>query len=129
MYTYVYVYQVGGMEEGLDHRRELLELFGIDQDGGLYVLIAGIILIALTVLACCYCKVYDPLKAWTCKKYKKWRAKKPMDVQAPPPDAPLTPEVRIPASLFPLPSFPLSCICSFIVASAVVVRDLSRAMG
>lgn len=76
-----------------DERRAAAELFGVQEDDGLYVLIAGIVLIGLTVLACCYCKVYDPIKHWCIKSYKKWCTRKPRAPRPPRPGAPPTPEV------------------------------------
>ena len=67
---------------------------GVDEDSGLYVLIAGIVLLGLTFLACVYCKVYDPIKLWCIKMHKKHCTKKPKEPAAKRPGTPSTPEVR-----------------------------------
>ncbi|CAM9389798.1 unnamed protein product [Pylaiella littoralis] len=75
-------------------QRSLLELFTVSEDDGVYVLIAGLVLVGLTVIACCYCNVYDPLRLWTIKKAKQYCTKKPKAPPPPPPDPPMTPERR-----------------------------------
>lgn len=83
-----------------EDQRALFELFGVTEDDGVYVLIAGLILIVFSVVGCCYCKVYDPLRVFCVKKITKWCAKKPKKPPAPPPDdAPA--EVRKPEMCHP----------------------------
>lgn len=57
--------------------RELVTILGVDEDSGAFVLVAGIVLILLTVCACCYCKLYDPIKKCTikcCERCKRQKA-------------------------------------------------------
>lgn len=75
-------------------RRVLASWLGVDEDSGLYVLIAGVVLLGLTFLSCCYCKVYDPIKLWCIKYHKKHCTKKPKAAVAKRPGTPPTPEVR-----------------------------------
>lgn len=84
------------MEDGghLHERRALFELFGVSEDDGVYVLIAGLILGGLTFTACCYCKVYDPLRNWCIKTYNRCCKKQPKAAARPPPEAEMTPEVK-----------------------------------
>lgn len=96
------------MEE--EDRRELLSIIGVTEDDGLYVLIAGFIFLGLTVVACCYCKVYDPIKTCVVKGLKKCK-KKPKEAKAPPPDAPQASEVRA-SCFFSCACVASSCSCS-----------------
>lgn len=52
------------------------------------------VLVGLTVTACCYCKVYDPLRLLWLRKKKEWCTKKPKPPAEPEPEPPGTPEVR-----------------------------------
>lgn len=83
----------GGQNLGRQHRT-LIEVFGVGEEDGVYVLIAGMVLIGLTVIACCYCKVYDPCKTCYIKMYKRCCARKPKAVKPPAEEAPGTPEVN-----------------------------------
>ncbi len=84
----------GGRQHLDRHHRTLIEVFGVGEEEGVYVLIAGMILVGLTVIACCYCKVYDPLKTWYIKTYKRCCTKKPKAPKPPAEEAPGTPEVN-----------------------------------
>lgn len=75
------------------YHRSLIEVFGVGEDEGVYVFIAGMILLALTVIGCCYCKVYDPLKTFYIKMYKRCCTRKPKAAAPPKEEAPGTPEV------------------------------------
>lgn len=86
--------QSGDMDAEQQQQRFLAEWLGVDEDSGLYVLVAGIVLLGLTFLACFYCKVYDPIKLWCIKMHKKHCTKKPKAVAAVPPGTPPTPEVK-----------------------------------
>lgn len=72
--------------------RGLFELFGIQDDDGGYVAVIGLILLCIAVLGCFYCKVYDPIKLWCQKKYKRWCVRGPRAVPPPPPGAEIPPE-------------------------------------
>lgn len=76
------------------HQRALFELFGVGEGEGVYVLICGLVLGGLTFTACCYCKVYDPLRVWCVNKRKNCCKKKPKAAAEPEPETPMTPEVR-----------------------------------
>ncbi|CAN0437886.1 unnamed protein product [Ectocarpus sp. 12 AP-2014] len=81
-------------DEGhLHERRALFDVLGVSEDDGAYVLIAGLILAGLTFMACCYCKVYDPLRKWSIKTYNRCCKKQP-NAAAPPPPEPATAEER-----------------------------------
>lgn len=87
------------MEE--DDQQRVLAVFGVSEDDGALVLILGIVLLCLTVLACCYCKVYDPLKLWSIAAYNKYCKKRPKEDDAPPPGARPPAEVQsTPAPVF-----------------------------
>lgn len=77
---------------GYQHQRDLFEVFGVTDDEGALVLICGLILGGLTFTACCYLKLYDPLRLWCIKKVKKCCEKKPKQPQIEK-EAPGTPEV------------------------------------
>eukprot|EP00903_Cladosiphon_okamuranus_P008020 g7737.t1 len=76
------------------HQRALFEVFGVGEGDGVYVLICGLILGGLTFTACCYCKVYDPLRLWCLKKTKDCCKRKPKPPAEPEPETPPTPDRR-----------------------------------
>lgn len=76
------------------HQRALLEVFGVDEGGGVYVLICGLILGGLTITACCYCKVYDPLRLWCVKTIKHYCKRKSKPPAEPEREAPPSTDVR-----------------------------------
>lgn len=82
------------MDADQQQERFLAEWLGVDEDSGLYILVAGIVLLGLTFMACFYCKVYDPIKLWCIKMHKKHCTKKPKAEAAQAPGTPPTPEVK-----------------------------------
>lgn len=78
-----------------ENGRSLFEIWGVSEDSGSYVIVIGLILVGIAVLACCYCKVYDPAKLYTIKCCKKFCSKKPR-LKPPPP-----PEVQTPEEVSP----------------------------
>lgn len=82
------------------HQRALIEVFGVGEDDGVYVLICGLVLAGATFIACCYCKVYDPLKLWCIKKIEACNKKKPTPAAEPEKEIAGTPEVRHTCTLF-----------------------------
>lgn len=82
-------------EQGRRGVRELFSVLGVEEDDGAYVLIIGIIFMGIMVIGCCYCKVYDPTKAWCAKKYKRYCTRRPKAPKQPPPRTPPAEEVRL----------------------------------
>lgn len=78
------------MEAG--QRRLLIEILGVEEGDGALALILGLILLGLTVLACLYCKVYDPIMKW-CYKIYVWLRGESKEKPPPPPERPPPPEV------------------------------------
>lgn len=84
----------GNDEQQYHNQRSLFEVFGVTEDDGAYVVFIGLLLVGIAVLACFYCKIYDPTRIWCTKKWKKWCSKKERDAPPPRPRTPTEEQVQ-----------------------------------